>query len=145
LIPQEQKLEVNIDHVKNLCRRSVAYDLSHLCEQSWRQNSSACLAVGRDFKRRRVDIVVPDSDGGVLLYAGSRRVRDFLHEQPSPIRYDAPVAVLRRGEFYANAWIMKNAFRNKFSTTWNASTRTITLRRTDWFGKQMQALAKIKK
>ena len=98
------------------------------------------LFVKSQVKAKRVAIAIPESDSGILLYAGSHRVRDFLHEKPEPTRNDTPVAVLRRGRFYATASVVARAFNDKFTTTWDKRTHTIILQRTKQFGKQLPEL-----
>jgi hypothetical protein len=96
------------------------------------------LHVKRQVKAKRVAIGIPDSDSGVLLYAGSYIVRDFMHEKPQPPRNDTPVAVLRGGQFYASAAVVKKAFSDSFTTTWDKRTHTIVLQRRKQFARYLE-------
>ena len=98
------------------------------------------LYVKPQVKAKRVAIGIPDSDSGVLLYAGSYVVRDFMHEKPQSPRNDTPVAVLRGGRFYASAAVVKKAFSDLLTTTWDKRTRTIVLKRSKQFAQDLERL-----
>jgi hypothetical protein len=42
------------------------------------------LSVKQNRKAGRVEIVVPESDSGIIFSLSSFQVRDFLHEEPFP-------------------------------------------------------------
>lgn len=98
------------------------------------------LVVERRPRARQVSIAMPDSDSGIKLFAGSHRVRSFESSQLLPERYSTPVAVLRKGKFYATASVVNRAFNDVFTMAWDSRTQTVTIQRKVSFGQHLKRL-----
>jgi hypothetical protein len=84
--------------------------------------------------------MMPESESGITLDAGSHRVRSSESSQLEPTIYNTPVAVLRRGTFYVNASVINQFFSDVFVLRWNARAQTITVQRRPGFGQHLKRL-----
>jgi hypothetical protein len=83
--------------------------------------------------RRRVTVGMPSSDVGSIFVERGQKILDFLHEKPIPRPYKRPVIRFMDGRDYIASDVIKESYSDVFTSAYNSSTRTITLRRTKQF------------
>jgi hypothetical protein len=86
------------------------------------------LSVSYVATEKRVYIAVPETDIMVGLRAGERR---SYHPEVGYLQtvYPYPLARKRGGHFYVSVNFMQQAFPDRFSASWNKSTKLLTLKR----------------